>query len=401
MGTGNGIVARRDFGRLIEYRVELGSNAAFAVRLLELFYPSPSLDFLILWLLRSSSRPSSLTSMASTPVSLPIIDISAFLEPNATPAARDEVASALWIACVDYGFFYLIGHGISQSTTGNILSLARSFLQSATKEEKVALQRKSVAEGGDGARGYQLMGENVTGGLQDWHEAIDWYGEWGAAHEKELPGQDGTLTGKNKWPRRPDLFQATYEAYVQEMRKVGTAVVKAMGYSIAQALAREGQPDVDKDVFAHRSRDSFWVMRMIGYPPLPNNGGKRAPDGDPEQFSCGTHTDYGCVTLLLTDDTPRALQVQLKDGSWIYANPIAGAYVVNIGDFMEKWTGGRWKSTKHRVIHRGDSYRVSVPFFFEPSWDAPETEVGKEPAEGEHVVTYGQHLLGKVKTNFY
>jgi isopenicillin N synthase-like dioxygenase len=43
------------------------------------------------------------------------------------------------------------------------------------------------------------------------------------------------------------------------------------------------------------------------------------------------------VTLLLADDTKGALQVQMKDGSWIDADPIPIAFVVNIGDMMENW----------------------------------------------------------------
>lgn len=118
----------------------------------------------------------------------------------------------------------------------------------------------------------------------------------------------------------------------------------------------------DEDLFVRETSNSFWVLRAIGYPPLP-----------PEQAgaSCGAHTDYGCTTFLLADDTKGALQVLAKDGeTWVSADPMEGAYVVNIGDMMERWTNGLWKSTVHRVFHTGGEYRVSVPFFFEPNWDA-------------------------------
>jgi isopenicillin N synthase-like dioxygenase len=112
------------------------------------------------------------------------------------------------------------------------------------------------------------------------------------------------------------------------------------------------------------------------------------------------------VTLLLADSTEGALQVQLKSGNWINANPIPGAFVVNIGDMMERWTNGQWKSTLHRVIHQGSKYRVSVPFFFEPNYDAivkplrkcVDRTGGKELYEE---VMYGDHLVGKINGNFY
>lgn len=154
--------------------------------------------------------------------------------------------------------------------------------------------------------------------------------------------------------------------------------------------------------------------------------------------SCGEHSDYGCVTLLLADDTRGALQVRGKDGGWIAADPVPGMYVVNIGDMLELWTGGRWRSTRHRVVHGGGGYRVSVPFFWEPDWDAryvsgvawgvgkfTDTDTdfggrikpldccvgqtqtdgdGEGDGEGEaryKEVVYGEHLLGKVLGNFY
>lgn len=218
--------------------------------------------------------------------------------------------------------------------------------------------------------------------------------------------------------------------YVKDCKAIGTIIVKAMGEALGVG-----------DVFVNSTRKSFWVMRMIGYPPLPRN--IEPADG----ISCGEHTvsvllsldttvfpdllidhhtqDYGCVTLLLTDDTPDTLQVQTKDGEWMTIPPMPGAFVVNIGDMMELWTNGLWKSTKHRVIHRSiggisnhwsndgqssdsddprynaPAYRISVPFFFEPNFDAvveplPECveRTGGTPLYAKKV--YGQHLTDKV-----
>lgn len=68
-------------------------------------------------------------------------------------------------------------------------------------------------------------------------------------------------------------------------------------------------------------------------------------------------------TLLLQDETRNALQVKTANGDWMDANPVPGALVVNIGDMMEVWTEGLYKSTLHRVVHKSGGYRVSVPFF--------------------------------------
>ena len=252
------------------------------------------------------------------------------------------------------------------------------------------------------------MGENVTQGKKDMHEAIDLYREWDHAPREEGaagPGSWATLNGENRWPEEPRELKEVYMGYIEELQGVGTALVRAMGQALGLPEPEVGARDVeDSEVFVRNTEKSFWVMRLIGYPKLET---PVSADADVAELSCGEHTDYGCVTLLLADPTPGALQVLLKDGkTWLDADPVPGAFVVNIGDMIERWTNGIWQSTKHRVIHRGEGYRVSVPFFFEPNFEAVVKPLGncversgREPMhEGS---TYGEHLLGKVFGNFY
>lgn len=353
---------------------------------------------------------------------LPIIDIASYLDPSSSPAARQTTAQAINAACTTYGFFYLTGHGIPQAVLDQVISLAREFfaLPLAQKNE---IKRFDAGgpEGGDSARGYQGLGENVTGGLQDMQEAVDFYAEWkGEVQEGDGgPGTRKTLQGSNLWPREPARLREVYEGYVERVVEVGRALTRAMGRALELGQEGEGAEgegeDEDEDVFVRHCDDSFWVMRMINYPPLPASHtpssstptAEKQDEEDTSQFSCGAHTDYGCVTLLLTDPTPGALQVQLKNGAWLPADPLPGAFVVNIGDMIERWTNGIWKSTMHRVIHRGGGGgRISVPFFFEPNFDAVVRPLercvvrsGRERMHGGS--TYGEHLLTKVFSNFY
>ncbi|KAG8804511.1 hypothetical protein FRC16_007920 [Serendipita sp. 398] len=103
------------------------------------------------------------------------------------------------------------------------------------------------------------------------------------------------------------------------------------------------------------------------------------------------------------------------EGVWINADPLPGAIVCNIGEMWETWTAGLYKSTLHRVIHRSSNYRVSVPFFFEPNFDAlvEPTDAAlhilrasKNAKEVELLkaqypsVVYGEFLKSKVGGNF-
>jgi len=212
------------------------------------------------------------------------------------------------------------------------------------------------------------------------------------------------LQGLNAWPTNPPTFRPVYEEYVAHMLTLGTAVVRALGMALGNGM---------EDVFVQNTRRSWWVMRAIGYPPLPHesingtNGVKDCEEVEVDEdrgkggVSCGAHTDYGCVTLLLADETRGALQAWVVDegdregGRWVDVDPVPGALVVNIGDMMGRWSGGRWKATRHRVVHWGGGFRVSVPFFFEPDWNA------RVPGrEGEGEVVYGEYLEGKVRGNF-
>ncbi|KAH0545243.1 hypothetical protein FGG08_000697 [Glutinoglossum americanum] len=322
--------------------------------------------------------------MSSPPTpTLPIIDISPFLPTtsNSTPASKSTSAQALHTACHTHGFFYLINHNIPPTLTTSILSLARHFFLHSTPTSKAHIARR-------GARGWQHIGENVTKGLRDMHEAVDFYRE-----VDDMDGmEDGPLGGQNLWPEEPPELKEVFKRYLEELLGLGEAVVRAMGYAFGSE---------NEEIFLRDTRESFWVLRMIGYPPL------QSTNLD-EGISCGEHTDYGCTTFLLADpDVKGALQVLSRDGgTWIDADPIPEAFVVNIGDMIERWTNGLWPSTRHRVIHRGSGYRVSVPFFYEPDFNARIKPLKKAVemtggVEKFEEVKYGDHLLGKIAGNFY
>ena len=333
---------------------------------------------------------------------LPVISLAPFLEQGTTQSELKAAAEELRRACAEHGFFYLRDHGIPIALTDKVLELARSFFLETPAEHKQAIRRKEVCDGGDGARGYQVLGENVTKGSRDWHEGIDWYSEEFCSG-RPAPSllSDGLLKANNEWPQHPADFEQAYKRYIDEAKQVGTAVLRAMQL----ALRLDGET---KNEFVSKTRNSFWVMRAIGYPPLqaPHPSTPSEKEQLHEGVSCGEHTDYGCVTLLLADSTPGALQVLSRSGRWVNADPIRDALVVNIGDMIERWTNGEWKSTPHRVIHRGDAYRVSVPFFFEPDFDAEvrplQTCVERTGRQAKfEPLTYGAHLVSKITGNFY
>jgi isopenicillin N synthase-like dioxygenase len=299
---------------------------------------------------------------------LPLVDISPFLSTSPPDEeGKERTAKQIFDACSTVGFFYLVNHGIPASITDSVLSLGKEFFLNTSLEEKTRIIRQKVGEGhGDGARGWQPLRDNVTRGKRDWQEAVDFYRE----HDDASAGSSGNcppyeiLMGKNLWPQRPEDLKDTYEDYIERMLELGNAVLRAMSAALQVG---------DEHLFIQSTKKSFWGMRLIGYIPIPDAENAASEDADDDDgISCGEHTDYGCVTLLLTDSIKGALQVRPQGqlDSWINADPVPGAFVVNIGDMMERWTNGLWRSTSHRVVHRGQEFRTSVPFFYEPDFEA-------------------------------
>jgi len=364
--------------------------------------------------------------------SLPTIDLSPYLSGGGSRRfARAATARALERACRDPGFFYLVGHGVPQDDVRALHGLTRKFFQQPqTTKEAIAVSRNPAS-----GRGYQRLGENVTKGYRDWHEAIDFYAE----PKEEGPGGVNLLNalsqstalsasnggsqgqsfkdvalaaeqmrpfvfGRNQWPSEPPELRGALEMHFQRLVPVGCALMEAM----AEVF------DLPADHFRPLTDRSFWCARAIGYPPLPE-AEARVDVG----VSCGEHTDYGCWTILSQDDTPDALEVQGSDGTWSKVNPVPGAFVVNLGDMLSVWTKGRFAATPHRVRQTRGTYRTSVAFFYEPNYDAiiRPLDTVEDPGESEAMalahqtgslhrimesggLVYGEHLYGKVSSNF-
>jgi isopenicillin N synthase-like dioxygenase len=154
----------------------------------------------------------------------------------------------------------------------------------------------------------------------------------------------------------------------------------------------------------HLTADPTVLFRIFRYPPVaPAEAG----------WGVAEHTDYGLLTLL-AQDHHGGLEVRGPDG-WIDVPPEPGALVVNLGDMLDRMTGGRYRSTPHRVRPTvGAEDRLSFPFFFDPSWDAevrPLPLAGEEPPDDASTRwdgtslrdldgTYGAYLTAKVAKVF-
>ncbi|MCX5496148.1 isopenicillin N synthase family oxygenase [Kaistia dalseonensis] len=285
---------------------------------------------------------------------IPIIDFEPFL--TGGPEERAAVAAAIGQACEEVGFFYLANHGVPQDL------IDRTFAVSAGYYAQPFPERMKSAATLEHWRGYvpsklEAEGGTVGGAIETYRFMLD------------LPPDDpDVLAGKplhlpNRWPEGQAAFKPTVEAYFD-------AVMTLSGHLRAAFAMALGLPE---DYFEPFYQKPVVQLSLLHYrPPV----SLREED---LEIGAGEHRDTGAFTLLMQDDTG-GLEVERKDGVWIGAPPVKGAYVINIGNVMMKWTNGRFVSTPHRVVNRALRPRYSIPFFANPDYDvtiAPIPEIMK------------------------
>ena len=294
-------------------------------------------------------------------LNLPVLDLSLLDQgPGAAARFRDELRAATH----DVGFFYLTGTGVSAELEARLLRAAKDFF-ALPEAEKLSIENVTSPH----FRGYTRVGGERTQGRVDWREQIDIGPERAPLTDPDGPGYN-RLVGPNLWPAaQPEL-----QDVVTEWHDHLTGVARKLLRAWALALGAEEQ------YFDRHFGDPQTLIKIVRYP------GKDDPT--PQQ-GVGAHKDSGVLTLLWVEPGKGGLQVE-RDGEWVDAPPVPGAFVVNIGELLEYATQGYLTATNHRVISpRYPDERISVPFFFNPALDArlPIIELPEELASEVRGVT--------------
>jgi isopenicillin N synthase-like dioxygenase len=274
---------------------------------------------------------------------LPIIDFSGMF--SADIEDRKAVARRVRAACLENGFFYLTQTGVSPDQTERVLAAARQFFD-LPEATKLAIDKSQSAIG----RGYERMGgQRLEAGAQADRKEAFMMGTELPADAPQLSGL--SHYGPNLWPEGMEAWRAEIESYHAAMNSLAHTIMACLALSL----------DVEEDYFDPCFVDSIASLRLLHYPPQPANAGADAR-------GAGAHTDWGAITILLQDDVG-GLQVKDGDDGWIAAPPIPGAFIINLGDLVPRWTNGLYRSTTHRVLNLSGRERYSVPFFFDGRGD--------------------------------
>lgn len=275
--------------------------------------------------------------------SLPLVSVAGLSSPD--PAVRADTARQLGTACREIGFFYVLDHGIPDTVMSGAFANARRFFQLPLEEKQSMSIRLSPHN-----RGYVAMSDeklNPEAGT-DMKEAFNIGTDFPADHPDVIANKP--FRGVNFWPDIPG-WREDMLGYFDACLNLGRLIHK--GFAIDLGLR--------EDFFSPHLDSPIATLRMLRYP-------ASAGQIEREDGGAGAHTDYGNITLLATDEVA-GLQVLTRQGTWIEAPHVPGAFVCNIGDCLMRWSNDSYVSTPHRV-RPPEQERYSIAFFLEANPDS-------------------------------
>nr|GLL30292.1 protein SRG1-like [Ipomoea trifida] len=259
----------------------------------------------------------------------PVIDLQKLLSEKS--GGDSSELQKLHFACKDWGFFQLINHGVESSlvekTKNEVQQLFNLPLEEKKKYGKVA---------GDPQGFGQLF-------VVSEDQKLDWADLF---YIRTLPPH---VRSPHLFPKLPEAFRDTLDAYSLELHKLAMKVLSLMAKNL-------GIKDEEMTMLFEEGMQS---IRMNYYPPCPQ----------PELvMGLSPHSDPGGLTILLQVNETKGLEIR-KDGAWIPIVPIPNAFIVNVGDSLEIFTNGAYRSIEHRAIVSRGMDRISVATFLSPRLD--------------------------------
>ncbi|RPF71944.1 isopenicillin N synthase family dioxygenase [Aurantiacibacter spongiae] len=252
----------------------------------------------------------------------------------------NDIADELGRSFAEYGFAIVRDHAIPQDLIDRAEELARRFfaLPEATK-------RAYRIEGGGGARGYTPFGTEIAKDAKVHDLKEFWHVGRSLPEGHELAG----VMAPNVWPDEIPAFRETFSELYGAFEDTGRRILSAIAIHLG----------LSRDWFDATVKDGNSVMRLLHYPPLPDD----APAG---ALRAAAHGDINTITLLLGAEEA-GLELLDRNGNWLPISPPEGALAVNIGDMLDRLTNSHLRSTTHRVVNPGGERarhaRYSMPFF--------------------------------------
>ncbi|XVF55586.1 hypothetical protein PTKIN_Ptkin06aG0047800 [Pterospermum kingtungense] len=283
------------------------------------------------YILPVSDRPNvdkAQPNVVKSNLKLPIIDFAELQGPN-----RSQILNSLSSACEEYGFFQVVNHGIPIEVIRGMIDVSTRFF-GLPYEERAKYMSSDMAS----PVRYGTSLNQIKDSVFCWRDFLKL-----VCHPLSdvLP----------HWPSSPMDFRELAATYARETKylflRITEAILESLGLWGASATQGDNTPEDDE--ILKQFHDGSQLVVANCFPPCPE------PD---LTLGMPPHSDYGFLTLLLQDEV-EGLQIQYK-GQWITVEPMANSFVVNVGDHLEIFSNGRYKSVLHRVFVNPAKARLSV-----------------------------------------
>ena len=281
---------------------------------------------------------------------IPTIDISSLLNLDFSTLAAKNTIREIEKACIEVGFFQVVGHGINIKKINDVCKIGNKFFNSSKANKNKLAPKKWNKKNKNLYRGY--FPNTVNG-----KEGLDL----------------GDLQIK---PNNIKKYKSSYIEYLDLTKSLRVSSIKNLSnyfddiYDLCEILFQGIIKLYNKDIKISKNAFSrYKTLSTLRFNYYPNQSKPiEISKQDGVALGCETHVDSGIFTVLY-QDKKGGLQVQNRKNQKWYDVPFnKNALVVNTGRALEFLSKGKFKATNHRVLWNKKK-RMSIPFFFEPSYD--------------------------------
>ncbi|XP_059661984.1 protein DOWNY MILDEW RESISTANCE 6-like [Cornus florida] len=262
--------------------------------------------------------PFTTSPLSVSHASIPVIDLSGL---NGSSESRITTIQAIDSACVEWGIFRVVNHGIK-------ISLMEEMLEAVVGFFNLSLEEKMKYASDDPKNPPVKYGTSVNASMKQamWRDYLRHHGR--PLH-----------TSFHLWPNTPSNYKNIAKEFVEEVWQLQLKIASALSESLG----------LDSDYIEKSLGEGFQVVGANYYPPCP----------EPHRtLAIPPHSDHGGLTVLMQNDVD-GLQVQHKE-EWVAVGHVPGTFVVNVGDYLEILSNGRYKTLKHRGVTDKQRTRISI-----------------------------------------
>uniref|UniRef100_A0A6N2LS22 Fe2OG dioxygenase domain-containing protein n=2 Tax=Salix viminalis TaxID=40686 RepID=A0A6N2LS22_SALVM len=278
------------------------------------------------YILPALERPVLTKKDDATSFKLPVIDFDQLQGPN-----RVHALKSLSKACEEYGFFQLVNHGIACQSIVDMIEAGRKFFELSFEERSKYMSKDLRAPVRYGTSFNQNKDRVFC-----WRDFL----------KLDCHPLSDVLP---YWPSSPTELRQAAVNYSEKTRFLYLMIVEAILESLGLVEATKDNDENDSDDHMKEFRDGSQLLVVNCYPSCPE------PD---LTLGIPPHSDYGFLTLLLQDEV-KGLQIQ-HETRWVTVEPVPNSFVINVGDHLEIFSNGRYKSVLHRVLVNSLKSRISI-----------------------------------------